>query len=384
MYADSEKNVEEAVFNIKTLSNDFPKFVKRFENFYKRKTQWVQFYRLNIITRGNNTNNYAEASIRVLKEIILCRTKSYNVTALVESVSKVWEEYFIIRLLDHAHIRKDKIQRKYIELYKKMSDISLKSIKNLGNGLFIIPSSSKDYVQYTVNISIGVCNCSVGVVGAFCKHQAWIHKNYNLSLPNAPPVTSEERHLLGKLALGDKCPSSIWFYALKESKTMSTNIDHIEYPILNNDSTENDKNFEESSNLTDLPNLHNNTEQNKTVLNNIKNEFNRLEDYLTHVPQEILKKFTTKLKFIKNPQQLTSFFVNINKSLTSINKKRGQIKVQPTAISRRRQGVTRGSKKIPSGRPPKIGKTKIKKRIHNLNHNIRENQMNATYHGRTS
>ncbi|XP_050548306.1 uncharacterized protein LOC126909943, partial [Daktulosphaira vitifoliae] len=376
------KNLEEAVFNIKKLSNDFPKFVKRFEIFYKRKTEWVKFYRLDILTRGNNTNNYAEASIRVLKEIVLCRTKAYNVTALVESVSKVWEEYYITRLLDHAHVRKDEIQRKYIELYKKMSNITLKDIQNLGNGLFIIPSSTKDDVKYTVNISIGVCNCFVGVVGAFCKHQAWLHKNYNLAFPNAPPVTSEERHLLGKLALGEKCPSSDWFCALKESKSISTNTDH---PIPINDLKEkNSAPIEESSNLTDVPNLSDETDRNNTVSKNIKNEFNRLEDYLIHVPLEIREKFATKLKLIKNPQQLTSFIVNINKNLMLINKKRGQIKVQPTAISRRRQGLTRGSRKVSSGRPPVVGKCKIKKRIHNLNDNIKKNQMNATYHGRTS
>lgn len=384
MYADNAKNLEEAVLDIKKLSNDFPKFVKRFEIFYKRRTQWVQLYRLNILTRGNNTNNYAEASIRVLKEIVLCRTKAYNVVALVESVSKVWEEYFITRILDHAHVRKDEIQRKYIELYKKMSNITVNDITNQGNGLFLIPSSSKADVQYTVNISIGVCNCSVGVVGAFCKHQAWLHKNFNLSFPNAPSVTSEERHLLGKLALGEKCPSSGWFHALKESNSISTNIDHT---TLSNDSIDQvNFNFKDSSNLTDFPIINdiNETERNTTVTKNIKDEFSRLEDYLIHVPLDIREKFATKLKCIKNPQQLTSFLVNINRTLTSVNKKRGQIKVQPTAISRRRQGLTRGSRKVPSGRPPKAEKCKIKKRIHNLNHNITKNQMNATYHGRSA
>lgn len=291
------------MLDIKQLSNDFPKFVKRFEIFYKRRTQWVQLHRLSILTRGNNTNNYAEASIRVLKEIVLCRTKAYNIVALVESVSKVWEEYFINRILDHAHVRKDEIQRKYTELYKKMSNITVKEIKNQGNGLFLIPSSSKDNVQYTVNISIGVCNCSVGVVEAFCKHQAWLHKNLNLPFPNAPPVTSEERHLLGKLALGEKCPSTDWFYALKESYSTSTNIDDDD-PILSNDSIDTiiNVNLEDSSNLTEVSNIQNETERNNNVTQNIKNEFNGLEDYLMHVPLEIREKFAIKLKCIKNTQ----------------------------------------------------------------------------------
>lgn len=136
--------------------------------------------------------------------------------------------------------------------------------------------------------------------------------------------------------------------------------------------------------MTKVTNIQNENERNNTVTQNIKNEFNRLEDYLMHVPLEIREKFSIKLKCIKNTQQLTSFLVNINRSLTSVNKRRGKIKVQPTAISRRRQGLTKGSRKVPSGRPPKSEKLKIKKRIHNLNHNIIKNQMNATYHGRSS
>lgn len=41
---------------------------------------------------------------------------------------------------------------------------------------------------------------------------------------------------------------------------------------------------------------------------------------------DLYEKFATKLKCIKNPQQLTSFFVNVNKNLLTANKKRRQIK----------------------------------------------------------
>lgn len=99
----------------------------------------------------------------------------------------------------------------------------------------------------------------------------------------------------------------------------------------------------------------------------------------------VFEKLSKKLKCIKNAKHLTSFIVKTNNNLSSVNKRRQQIKVQPTAISRRRQGVTRGSKRIPSGRPPTTdAKNKNKKRLHNLNQNINENKMNATYHGRCS
>jgi len=126
MYAENEEILDSAVANIHNLSNKFPPFVKRFDNLYSRKTQWVLLFRLNYITRVNNTNNYAEASIRVLKEIVLSRNKAYNVTALVESISKVWEDYFTNRILDHAHVRKDEIARGYFALCKQMNHLDLK------------------------------------------------------------------------------------------------------------------------------------------------------------------------------------------------------------------------------------------------------------------
>ena len=68
--------------------------------------------------------------------------------------------------------------------------------------------------------------------------------------------------------------------------------------------------------------------------------------------------------------------------------------VQPTAISRRREGVTKGSKLGPSGRPPKRpldddpsvqtkrGRLEHVKRKQNLRLNELQNQTNHHRHGR--
>lgn len=138
-------------------------------------------------------------------------------TALVESISKVWEDYFTNRILNHANVRKDEIARSYYALCKKKNHLDLENIIDHHNELYSVPSSSKGDVYYIVNMSIGVCNCTVGKVEAFCKHQAWLHKHFSLPLPNSPPVTSKECYLLGQLALGEKCPSLDWFLGLKEN-----------------------------------------------------------------------------------------------------------------------------------------------------------------------
>jgi len=61
-----------------------------------------------LITRNNQTNNYSEASIRILKEIVLECTKAYNIVALIEFIAIIWDKYFINRLLDFAYNRRSK------------------------------------------------------------------------------------------------------------------------------------------------------------------------------------------------------------------------------------------------------------------------------------
>jgi len=95
----------------------------------------------------------------------------------------------------------------------------------------------------------------------------------------------------------------------------------------------------------------------KVASNNVNDvlekEFLRIKEFLNDVPLNIRQKLTKNLNVIKNAQQLTKLMVTCSQGLNVATKKKGQIKVQPTSIARRRQGVTRGSRRIPAGRPPK-------------------------------
>jgi hypothetical protein len=44
---------------------------------------------------GNHTNNYAEITVRLYKDIVLSRCTAYNVTALVGFTCTVIEKYYI-------------------------------------------------------------------------------------------------------------------------------------------------------------------------------------------------------------------------------------------------------------------------------------------------
>eukprot|EP00102_Acyrthosiphon_pisum_P018293 XP_008189990.1 PREDICTED: uncharacterized protein LOC103311926 [Acyrthosiphon pisum] len=389
LYAADEVNLNEATSDILNLKDEFPNFVKRFENYFKRKNEWVLMFRRDIITRGNNTNNYAEACIRILKEIILSRTKAYNVVALVEFICYVWEDYLILRILDHAHNRRDNIQRNYTKLCSRTLNFSIDQVTLISETCYSVPSSdTENSAVYTVDTKIGVCNCYVGYTGAFCKHQAFLHKHLNLSLPNAPPITVTERYALGQLALGDKCPSQSWFLGLKENES---EIQFLEGELSEIDNVNHASNHIESypkdiSNKNDtnaFQSLADDQVASNKANDELETEFLRIKELLNDVPLDIRKKLTKKLNVIKNAQQLTKLMVTCCRGLSVATKRKGQIKVQPTSIARRRQGVTRGSRRIPAGRPPTSApQNKATKKNHNIGKNINLGQSNAKSHGR--
>lgn len=58
MYSENQQDFENAVKEIRKESKLFNNFVKRFEVNYKRRYQWVHFYRLDTLYRNNEINNY--------------------------------------------------------------------------------------------------------------------------------------------------------------------------------------------------------------------------------------------------------------------------------------------------------------------------------------
>lgn len=100
----------------------FQNYIDRVSDFLDKKEEWVQVFRSNLMHRGHETNNYAEASIRILKDIILGRTKAFNVPAMVDFIVSVWEVYFENRLLHYAYGRMAAPRLRYENLHDRMPD----------------------------------------------------------------------------------------------------------------------------------------------------------------------------------------------------------------------------------------------------------------------
>jgi hypothetical protein len=68
VYSKTKEEFEDASKEILSMKNQ-PKFVKRFEKALKRSNEWALHLRDELLHRNNHTNNYSEASIKIIKEV---------------------------------------------------------------------------------------------------------------------------------------------------------------------------------------------------------------------------------------------------------------------------------------------------------------------------
>ena len=78
---------------------------------FETRKAWAICFRSNLLTRGNNTTNYVESAMRIVKDKVLYRLKAYNVTQLVDFLLTRMESYYARRLLDVANNRTANIQQ---------------------------------------------------------------------------------------------------------------------------------------------------------------------------------------------------------------------------------------------------------------------------------
>jgi hypothetical protein len=86
--------------------------------YWDRRRDWALCYRHSALVRNNQTNNYAEAAMRVLKDKVFERVKAFNLAQMADFVLTRFEGYYERKLLDAAHnrrIMKSRLNTKWLE-----------------------------------------------------------------------------------------------------------------------------------------------------------------------------------------------------------------------------------------------------------------------------
>lgn len=214
--------LEEAIESLKELSQSY--YDEIVEGLLDNKEEWLRLFRANLPTMGNNTNNYSEVTVRLLKDIILNRLKALNQTALVDCFVEGWDPYLQTRLAHYAYRRVSKPLLLYNDLVNRMPPEFGKKIIRVDDDLFLVPNSRDGQPTYGVSVSAGFCMCPSGTSGAFCKHQALVRGEYGSLFPNQPLLNSDDRYIMGQLAFGPQCPEKSFFLVPKESLDSSRRI----------------------------------------------------------------------------------------------------------------------------------------------------------------
>ena len=195
------------------VSTKYPSFLQHIRSLWEKRHAWAHCYRTSMPIRGNNTNNYAEAGIKILKELVFSRVKAYNLVQMFSFVTEVMDIYYKKNILSLANNRVET----YVALCLQginAQKVARQDIKTTENGWYTVQSQTVRGEYYSVNTTIGFCTCLKGKDGSPCVHQAAVViqcGEYGLNFSTS--ASSSARQKLAQIVLGDGAIQDAGFYS---------------------------------------------------------------------------------------------------------------------------------------------------------------------------
>ena len=381
LYSKSELLLNESYSDLlkHTTASKYPHFCNYVKALWTKRHQWALCFRVSLPVRGNHTNNYSEAGMKILKELIFSRVKAYNLIQMFHFVTDALELYYQRKLLSIAHCRFDH----YVSMKFKGINASKIKLENIyttdNNDQFKVVSSRDTGDVYTVDMSVGFCTCVLGSDGSPCSHQAAVAINFHKSSINfIPSMHPESRKLMAYIALGEKAEADLSMYAAVsqasdektfcDSKRQFPEIEEEEsavIPIVVEDGTceiSEEMQIEEDANV----------DQNSETLSQLKVVMEDMTKHLQQKDQDYnmvsgIEKFVKRYQDMcassttaKLASALHQFAWSPGEKLTvqpGLLRRGYRIPVQATAAGRRQKGTPRGKGTVTSGRPLKLNCT---------------------------
>lgn len=172
-----------------SVVSKYPNYLSYAQSQWERRKEWALCYRKHLLVRGNQTNNYAEASTRILKDLVFSRLKAYNLVQMFTFVTECLELYYSRKILSAAHNRYEHhVSLKFqgincSGIYQRESDTTV----DRTHGTYLVSSQTECGVQYLVDMKLGVCSCNAGQDGSPCSHQAAVVNHFHVPSVNCIP-----------------------------------------------------------------------------------------------------------------------------------------------------------------------------------------------------
>ena len=79
----------------------YPHFVEHLKSIWTKRYTWAHCYRKRLLIRGNHTNNYAEAGIKILKELVFSRDNLVQMFTFVYDIMDMYYQKKLIAISNH-------------------------------------------------------------------------------------------------------------------------------------------------------------------------------------------------------------------------------------------------------------------------------------------
>jgi len=352
-----EERVEEIKKNPKMISN--PTAQKHILDFIQRSPEWALCHRAELLTRGNETNNYSEATIKLIKDKVLHRVKAFNPIQLLDFLLTRFICFIEMRITDVLNNRSlHPFRSRYFIDPCKLDGLTSEKLPS-PSGCYKVRNSEKG-TEYIVLLDLEVCSCPVGVNGKPCKHQCVVVRDFKLSSQQILPrfQTGEDiKVILFEIIHGHKNIPEGWFQSLFEYTDDGHRIDHETTEQAVQGQNE-DQDFLDSGISLPCEALYTNEEL-KLAEEKMKEMFSGWLEILIKRPDHYLKPCMSMVennnKIMKSDAALTSAMIMFGKTMGPLHSKKSDMSTmptQPTAPARRKIYVE-GRSAQTGGRPKK-------------------------------
>lgn len=137
-------------------------YENRLKGLLESKEEWVRLFRHALPIGGHHTDNLSEASIRVLKDMVLQRQLSYNLVSSADSIAGPLDKHIQNKLMAIAYNRNSRPEHLYEGLAKRLPNEYAELIEQPEPGIYLVPSSKNKDLKYEVIMEFGLCCCKSG------------------------------------------------------------------------------------------------------------------------------------------------------------------------------------------------------------------------------
>ncbi|CAG8589491.1 21672_t:CDS:2, partial [Dentiscutata erythropus] len=183
---------------------------------------------------------------------------------------------------------------------------------------FLVSSKNNLGVVYNVNSDIGTCSCSIGMMGAPCKHQGAIAMKYHIKLINFLLSLTPEDHMIFAFVTSGVNSKNCSFYASLHTKAVQKNSKADE---------QNNKNEIETDNVNNL--------SFDKFLEEISDDYKNCGSQL----RKAFETFAKRYRASKSRSIVWAITFLYNSDFSTQIKSGAAICIQPESVKRRKTGV---------------------------------------------